>query len=240
MLFPGLLPATLLRRYKRFLADVRLESGEELTVHCPNTGAMTGCAEPGSRVWLHDSGNPKRKYRYTWELVESGDGHLACVHSARANALVAEALAEGALPFLEGYPGVAREVAFGGEGSRVDFLLDGPRGQCLVEVKSVTLHVGDGLGLFPDAPSVRGRKHLRELARSAAAGRRALLLFVAQHSGIQRVAPADRIDPAYGEALREAMAAGVEVHACGVQVAPQEMVLVAGLAVLERQPGKVT
>ena len=232
-----LVPARLVRRYKRFLADVILEDGREITVHCPNTGAMTGCAEPGSWIWLRDSADPRRKYRYTWELIETATGTLACVHSARANALVAEALEHNGIPELAGYGRLRREARFGAEGSRVDLLLsEGPGPDCYVEVKSVTLHVGDGLGLFPDAVSLRGRKHLRELMAVRAAGQRAVLLFAVQHSGIRRVAPADGIDPEYAQTLRAAMAAGVEVLAYGAVIEPPRISLAAPLEVLSRQP----
>lgn len=237
MKFPDtLIEARLVRRYKRFLADVILADGTELTVHCPNTGAMTGCAEPGSRVWLLDSGNPKRKYRHTWELVETVDGELACVHSARANALFAEALAEGRVPGLMQVADIRREVAYGGEGSRADFQLQSEGRTCTVEVKSVTLHPGDGLGVFPDAVSQRAARHLRELVAECEAGRRGILVFVAQHTGVRRVAPADSIDPHYAETLREALAAGVEMVALGCSISPAEIAISRALPVLDRQP----
>lgn len=233
----GLVEGRLLRRYKRFLADVELANGEQLTVHCPNTGAMTGCAEPGSRVWLKDSSNPKRKYRYTWELVEPATGVLACIHSARANALAEEALVSGVIAELQGYRSCQREVPFGIDNSRADlFLGDGEAPDCYVEVKSVTLDLGDGLGVFPDAVSARGRKHLRELMAVRAEGRRAVLLFAVLHSGIERVAPADTIDPAYAATLREAMDAGVEVLAYGTEITPTTIRLATALPVLSHQP----
>lgn len=225
------------RRYKRFLADIVLDDGREVTAHCPNTGAMTGCAEPGSKVWLLDSANPKRKLRYTWELVRTADASLACIHSARANALAAEALTAAAVPELAGYPELRREARFGSEGSRADLLLSGGvQADCYIEVKSVTLHLGQGLGVFPDAVSLRGRKHLRELMAVRASGLRAVLLFVVQHTGIERVAPADSIDPAYAETLRQALAAGVEVLAYGADIAPPSLRLGRALPVLPRQP----
>jgi sugar fermentation stimulation protein A len=224
MLWPPLIPAVLLRRYQRFLADVRLQDGRQLTVHCPNTGAMTGCAEPGARVWLSLAANPARKYAHTWELVETATG-LACIHSARANALVAEALAAGMIAELAGYAQWRREVRLAG-GSRVDFQLEAPgRPPCLLEVKCVTLCRGGGLGLFPDAVSQRGTRHLRELLAARCGGARAVLLFCVQHSGIDSVAPADAIDPAYGEALRAAAAGGVELLAYRAAPCTREMVL---------------
>lgn len=243
MNFPELLPATLIRRYKRFLADVMLSDGRELTVHCPNTGAMTGCAEPGSRVWLRDSeadgsrrGKP-RKYRYSWELVENSEGDLACIHSARANALVAEALDAGLISELRGYPQRLAEVRYGTEASRIDWLLqDESRDQqCFVEVKSVTLHRGGGLGLFPDAVSQRASRHLRELMAVAADGHRAVLLFCAQHTGIRRLAPADSIDPTYAATLREAADAGVELLGYGCKISPRAIALTTALPVSTRE-----
>lgn len=231
----------LLRRYQRFLADVRLDDGAEITAHCPNTGAMTGCAAPGSRVWLSVSDNPKRKYRHTWELVQTAAG-LACIHSARANALAAEALAHGRIPELAGYAQTQREVRFGREGSRVDLLLSpGPDRPdltpCLVEVKCVTLHTADGLGLFPDAVSQRGARHLRELAAARAEGRRAVLLFCVLHSGIDRVAPAAAIDPVYAATFRAALAVGVEAIAYAADIDTTGMSLRRRLPVETGEPG---
>src|SRR5690625_3138708 len=237
MKFPPLPRARLLRPYKRFLADVELDSplaGQTLlTVHCPNTGAMTGCNQPGSRVWLLRSDNPRRKYRYSWELVETSGGHLACIHSARANALVEEALKADALPALAGYECRRREAPIGQHGRRADLLLTGPgRPDCYVEVKSVTLrHDDHGLGVFPDAVSQRASHHLEELMAARAAGHRAVLLFVVQHTGIDRVAPADHIDSEYGIRLRRAAAAGVEVLAHATHVSPAEIELAGPLPV---------
>lgn len=240
MKLPGLTEGVLLRRYKRFLADVELPSGEIITAHCPNTGAMTGCAEPGSRVWLSTSENPKRKYRHSWELVEVAGGAIACIHSARANALAEEAIALGTIRELQGYQAIRREVKFGEEGSRIDLLLEGgAAADCFVEVKSVTLALGAGLGVFPDAVSLRGRKHLRELAVMATEGYRAVLLFAVLHTGIDRVAPADRIDPLYGEALREAIKVGVEVMAYRAEICVGEIQLQHPLTVLASQPEEI-
>ena len=228
-MWDDLIGGRLLRRYKRFLADVELDSGEQITVHCPNTGAMTGCAEPGFRVWLSRSSNPKRKYAHTWELAQDAAGERICVHSALANRFVEQAIFRGAIPELGGYQQLRREQKYGEEGSRIDLLLGE---DCYVEVKSVTLHLGDGLGVFPDAVSERGRRHLRELMGVAARGERAVLLFAALHTGIARVAPADQIDPAYGETLREALAAGVEVLAYGAAIDPPSLRLARRLQVL--------
>jgi sugar fermentation stimulation protein A len=235
MKFSPLTPATLIKRYKRFLADVELDGGETITVHCPNTGAMTGCAEPGSRVWLSLSDNPKRKYPYTWELVETMAGDWACIHSVKANALVKEAIEGGIVEPLSGYDRIRTEVKFGAENSRVDLLLDSGGDQCFVEVKSVTLLLRETLGVFPDAVSERGRKHLRELIEMKRQGHRAVLFFCVQHSGIESVAPADLIDPRYGETFREALAVGVEVLAYGASISPQAILLEKALSVVERQ-----
>jgi sugar fermentation stimulation protein A len=218
-----LIPGRLLKRYKRFLADVELDSGEQLTVHCPNTGAMRGCAEPGSRVWLSVSDSKTRKYPHTWELVDTGQG-LACIHSARANAVVGEALESGVVPALQGYSSLRREVKYG-QGSRADFVLEAEGRRCVVEVKSVTLLLADHRGAFPDAVSTRARKHLQELQAVAAAGERAVIFFCVFHEGIETVLPARDIDPAYGEALESALAAGVEAMAWSSQVSAQGITL---------------
>ncbi|MDP4918337.1 MAG: DNA/RNA nuclease SfsA [Haliea sp.] len=224
MEFGPLLEGRLLRRYKRFLADVELLSGEVITVHCPNTGAMTGCAAPGVRVWLSQSTNSKRKYPHTWELVETAAG-LACIHSARANQVVKEALQSGVIPGLDAYPKLATEVKYAGD-SRADLLLSGPAGRVFVEVKSVTLCVDGGQGLFPDAVSERGRKHLQALSEALDEHTRSVLLFCVLHSGIERVSSAGDIDPAYREALLQAQHAGVEVLAWQAEVAPAALQLV--------------
>lgn len=221
--------ATLIKRYKRFLADVVLADGSTTTLHCPNTGSMLNCAEPGSRIWYSMAENTARKYPFTWEQVEVDGGHRVGINTGRANALVKEALQNAVIPALCGYATLQSEVGYGSEGSRIDFLLsnghDGQQSHCYLEVKSVTLGLGDGLGAFPDAVTARGLKHLRELVAMCESGQRAVLLFCVQHTGIARVVPADHIDPAYGKALREARAAGLEVLAWGCDIAPQEIVL---------------
>ena len=215
---------TLLRRYKRFLADVRLPTGQELTIHCPNTGSMRHCVLPGSPCWFSDSGNPKRKYRHTWEVATVPGEHLAGVNTGRANTLVEAAIRSGVIGELAGYAQRRREVPYGQERSRIDFLLSDENGArpCYVEVKSVTLMEAPGQGWFPDAVSTRGTKHLRELTELVRGGARAVLLFCVQHTGIEWVEPADDIDPAYGRALREAVAAGVEVLAYRADIRPEE------------------
>jgi len=216
-----LVEARLLRRYKRFLADVEMANGDIITVHCPNTGAMTGCAQPGSRVWLSTSTLKTRKYPHTWELVETSAG-MACIHSAKANKVVREAFESGMLPGFDAYPDIRSEVKYG-ENSRADLLLQGEGQRVFVEVKSVTLLGDEGWGAFPDAVSERGRKHLRELHAICDAQTRAVLFFCVFHSGIQSVCSAGDIDPRYRQALIEAMAAGVEVMAWQATITPGEI-----------------
>lgn len=221
-------PAQLLRRYKRFLADLRLPDGCELTAHCPNTGSMKNCLLPDSPCWYSDSHSLSRKYPLTLELVTTPGGHIACINTGRANELVAEALQLGAIRELQGYGALKREQVYGAEKSRIDFLLlDNPQDgrPCYLEVKNVTLMEAEGEGLFPDAVSERGSKHLRELMAMREQGARAVLLFCVAHSGIRQVSPADHIDVAYGQTLRAAAAAGVEVLAYGVEIQPAQGLL---------------
>ena len=205
----------LLKRYKRFLADIRTPGGEVLTVHCPNTGSMKHCQEPGSRVWYSASANRNRKYPHTWHIVESAGKYLVGINTSLANRLVLEAIESGVIAQLTGYGSMRAEVPYG-QRSRIDLLLEGHAShppQCYVEIKNVTLGMGQGLGLFPDAVTSRGQKHLRELMGVRQEGARALLLFCVQHEGIDRVAPADTIDPEYGRLLRLAQEEGVEILA---------------------------
>lgn len=215
--------ARLIRRYKRFLTDVRMADGSMTTVHCPNTGSMKNCVEEDALVWLSKSDNPKRKYQYTWEYIKTARGHVIGINTGRANQLVAEAIQAGRISELAGYDEIDREVKYGDENSRIDlFLRHSRKPDCYVEVKSVTLletPVSKGVGYFPDAVSERGAKHLRELQLMASRGNRAVLLFCVQHTGIKEVRPADHIDSHYGELLREVCAAGVEVLAYKVRVA---------------------
>ncbi len=206
ILHSDLQPATLIRRYKRFLADVTLADDSETTIYCPNTGAMTNCGYAGDTIWYSTSNNPKRKYQYTWELTEH-NGHLICVNTAKANLLVAKALANNEIDDLDGYQ-IKPEVKYGD--SRIDFLLTSEDGQCFVEVKSCTLLEG-GQGYFPDAVTKRGQKHLNELIKIVNEGHRAVLLFCILHSGISSVQAAKHIDPTYAELLEKAIANGVEV-----------------------------
>jgi sugar fermentation stimulation protein A len=212
MQFPRpLIPGQLERRYKRFLADVRLDSGEMVTAHCPNPGSMLGLAEPGMRVWLSPSTDPKRKLKYGWELVEVAgpDGvEYAGINTAHPNLLAAEAIAADRIPELAGYETLRREVKYG-KNSRVDILLEGAQARCLVEVKNVHLSRAPGLAEFPDSVTARGAKHLDELAARVAEGDRAVMLYIVQRPA-DRFALAEDIDPGYAVAFSRAQQAGVE------------------------------
>ncbi|TLU66083.1 DNA/RNA nuclease SfsA [Enterobacter sp. MF024] len=228
---PALQPATLVQRYKRFLADVITPEGVALTLHCPNTGAMTGCATPGDTVWYSTSTNIKRKYPYTWEITQTADGEYICVNTLRANQLVKEAISLDLIPELCGYKTLKSEVKYGSESSRIDFMLQADdRPECYIEVKSVTLAEKDN-GYFPDAVTLRGQKHLRELISVAAAGKRAVLLFAVLHSAIARFSPARHIDPKYAQLLNEAQKQGVEVLAYKAELSADNMTLRSALPV---------
>lgn len=232
MIFPhALTRAVLLRRYKRFLADVRLESGETVIAHCANTGSMMGLNHPGNQVWLSRSDNPKRKLAWTWELVEVESGALVGIHTGRANGLVREALEAGLIPELAGFGGIRAEASLSAR-SRTDLLLDFSGRPCFVEVKSVTAAVADGVGFFPDAVSVRAHKHLEELAGVARAGARAAVVFCAQREDVASVRPADHIDAEFGRSLRAVAASGVELYALGARVTPESITLERRLKVL--------
>jgi sugar fermentation stimulation protein A len=222
-----LIPATLIRRYKRFLADVTLVGKDKvITVHTPNTGTMLGCAEPGSRVWLQDSGNPARKYRLGWELSTSETGALIGVNTHLANQLVREGIESGVIAELQGYESLRREVRYGQESSRIDVLLQHTaRPACYIEVKNVTLVRGEGVAAFPDAVSQRGTKHLRELTNLVEQGYRAVLLFCVQRADAKVVEPARDIDPVYADTLRTAVNGGVEVLAYRAQVTTSAITL---------------
>ena len=217
----GLVRARLIKRYKRFLADVRLESGEIISVHCPNTGSMKNCVEHDAEVWLSESNNPKRKYRFTWEFLKTSRGHFIGINAATANQLVKSAILDGHLEELSDYRTVRSEVKYGQEGSRVDLLLqDIDLPDCYVEIKSVTLlesPIAHGIGYFPDAVSERAAKHIRELSKMSAGGARTILLFCVQHTGVREVRPADHIDSNYGKLLRIAIDEGLEVMAYKVR-----------------------
>jgi sugar fermentation stimulation protein A len=225
----------LIERYKRFLADIKTASGELVTLHCPNTGSMKNCKTPGSRVWYSTSDNPKRKYPHTWEVVETEQRHLVGINTNLANALVSESIESGLITELSGYSEIKKEVPYGNEKSRVDLLLcnnvDPKIPDCYVEVKNVSLGTEEGLGLFPDAVTTRGQKHLRELIDMKAGGNRAALVFCVQHTGINRLEPADSIDPDYGKLLRVAKTKGVELLAYRAQITSEEITLVGNIPV---------
>ncbi|WXL24734.1 DNA/RNA nuclease SfsA [Ectopseudomonas mendocina] len=230
---PTLEQGRLLRRYKRFLADIETASGEQLTIHCPNTGSMLNCMADGARVWFSRSNDPKRKLPGTWELGETPHGRLAVINTGRANALVEEALRAGIITELNGFTGLKREVPYGQERSRIDFRLEYPQGPAYVEVKSVTLGFADSrVAAFPDARTERGSKHLRELAALAREGTRAVQLYCVNLTEIDAVRAAQEIDPAYAAALLEAKAAGVEVLAYGAEISADVVRLVRRLDVM--------
>ncbi|MBF8777365.1 DNA/RNA nuclease SfsA [Pseudomonas fulva] len=223
---PALEQGRLLRRYKRFLADIELATGEQLTIHCPNTGSMLNCMREGGLVWFSRSSDPKRKLPGTWEISETPQGRLACVNTGRANALVEEALRAGIITELAGFTALKREVAYGEEGSRIDFRLEFDGAPAYVEVKSVTLGYADSTtAAFPDAVTQRGAKHLRELAKLARQGIRAVQLYCVNLTGIEAVRPADEIDMAYAQALKMAAAEGVEVLAYGTRLDAEGIVI---------------
>ncbi len=237
MHFPApLIPATLIRRYKRFLADVTLASGEEITVHVANPGAMTGLDAPGSRVWLSKSDNPKRKLPYSWELVEvdfGGGAELVGVNTGHPNLLVGEALTAKTIPGLSDYTSIRREVKYG-KNSRIDFLLESDgRPPCYVEIKNVHLMRDAGLAEFPDCVTARGAKHLDELAAMAEGGARAVMLFVIQIGSAERFALARDIDPTYGKAFDRARKMGVEALAWKCAISQESIVVAEPVSMAE-------
>lgn len=237
---PPLQPATLIKRYKRFLADVTLPDGEVKTMHCANTGAMTGCADSGNQVWYSTSDNPKRKYPNSWELSVNPQGDRICINTAKANALVVEALQQQKVSQLQGYDTLRTEVKYGKENSRIDVLLQDKHNaslpDCYIEVKSVTLlqpEHGAGRGFFPDAVTTRGQKHLRELIEMVESGHRAVLFFAVLHTGIENVATAHHIDADYSQLLMQAKEAGVEVICYKADISPQQMELSAAIEFID-------
>ena len=219
-----LIRGRLLRRYRRFFADVELDAGGEVTAHCPNPGAMLGLAEAGAGVWVWRNDDPKRTLRYSWELV-AADGCLVGINANRPNRLAEEAILAGKVPELAGHAGLRREVRYG-ENSRVDLVLGhGTDHVCYVEVKNVHLMRRSGLAEFPDSVTARGARHLAELARVAAAGTRAVVLFVVQRHDCREFAVAADIDPAFAAAWRDATAAGVETLCYRCALSTEEIVL---------------
>ncbi|AHG19410.1 transcriptional regulator [Chania multitudinisentens RB-25] len=227
---PSLKPATLIKRYKRFLADVVTPEGETFTLHCANTGAMTGCATPGDTVWYSTSNNAKRKYPHSWELTQTQQNDWICVNTLRANTLVHEAIEQNVIKELADYSKISSEVKYGHENSRIDLLLQAEnRVNCYIEVKSVTL-LQHECGYFPDAVTLRGQKHLRELQNVVENGQRAVLFFAVLHSGIKQVAPAHHIDTRYAVLLTQARQLGVEVICYGAELSPD------GISLYEKLP----
>jgi sugar fermentation stimulation protein A len=226
MRLPTLLRGTLIRRYKRFLADVRLDDGRLVTATCPNTGSMLGLNAPGSVVWLSQSDSPTRKYPFTWELVEADLGAgpaLVGINTGHPNKLVAEAVAARRIKALAGYPTLRREVKYG-RNSRIDLLLeDAQRGLCYVENKNVHLSRRHGLAEFPDSVTARGVKHLAEMSDMVRQGHRAVMVFLIQRAEATRLALARDIDPGYGAAFDKARAAGVETIALRCRVGIDEI-----------------
>lgn len=215
-----LVPAVLLRRYKRFLADVRLVDGTEATAHCANPGSMLGLAAPGTKIWLERNEDPRKKLRYGWRLVEHENGHFTGVDTSLPNRLLKSALLAHQVPGLPPYQMVRPEVAYG-TGSRVDFLLSGDGPDIYLEVKSVTLSRQAGLAEFPDSVTKRGAKHLTELAKMVATGHRAVMLYLVQRTDTRAVTLARDLDPAYAAAFDAATTAGVSTLALGCEISPK-------------------
>lgn len=221
--------ARLIKRYKRFLADIELPDGSQITIHCPNTGSMKNCQDDQARVWYSDSCNEKRKYRHTWELVEVEGQYLACVNTGLPNKLAKEAIELKNIPELADFDELKTEVKYG-ENSRIDILLTKGEQKTYVEVKSVTLLEdsnlnGENQGYFPDSVSDRASKHLRELMGMVEQGHRAVLFFCVSHTGINQVSPADHIDKKYGQYIRQALKAGVEILAYRAEITQEEIFL---------------
>lgn len=216
MPLPKLITGTLIRRYKRFIADVRLRNGHTVSAHCPNSGSMLTCSEPGRPVFLSRAANPNRRLKYTWELIDM-PGSMVGVNTQAPNRLVEAAALTGAIESLAGYELVRREINYG-HSSRIDLLLeDKIKGSCFVEVKNCTF-VENGIASFPDAVTTRGRKHLFELRDMVRSGYRGVIFFLIQRTDAKLFRPADRIDPAYGQALREVCSDGVEIMAYDVLI----------------------
>jgi len=205
--------AILIKRYKRFLADVKLVNSQVITIHCPNTGSMKNCQDPGSKIWFSTVNKKTRKYAQTWQFIEVNDSQLVGINTSLANRLVLEAIENGVIKQITNFSKLRTEVPYGTENSRIDILLEDGHARCYIEVKNVSFGVSGRIGLFPDAITVRGQKHLRELINVKKAGDRAILVFCVQHTGVDRISPADNIDPVYSDLLRKALAVGVEVIA---------------------------
>ena len=225
--FPDpLIKGRLVKRYKRFLADVELGNGETVVAHCANTGGMLGLRDPGLEVWLSPSRNPNRKLKYTWELARA-EGHLVGIHTGHPNRIVSEAVAAGQVPELSGYQNIRREVRYG-KNSRIDLLLessDADRPDCYVEVKNVHLKRDHRTAEFPDAVTTRGAKHLEELGDMVEAGHRAVMFYLVQRGDCEQFKIAADIDPAYDQALKRARARGVEALCYACDITTQSVIL---------------
>lgn len=213
--WPKLVEGTLIKRYKRFMADVKLRNNHVVTAHCPNSGSMKACCEPGQKVYLSRQNKPSRRLKYTWEMIQMEDS-LVGVNTMVPNRLTEAAVSAGDIPELAGYETIRREVKYG-ENSRIDLLLENDKRRCFVEIKNCTL-VTEGLACFPDAVTSRGLKHLIELQKQVEKGDRSVMFYLIQRMDADRFEPADHIDPAYGEELRKAVSKGVEVLVYDVKI----------------------
>ena len=218
-----LIEGILLKRYKRFMADVKLNNGQYVTAHCPNSGSMKTCKEPGWKVLVSESDNPNRKLKYTWEMVYNGKCWIG-INTQIPNKIAIEGIQNGVITELNGYDEIQSEVKYG-QNSRIDIMLKGEKDICYVEVKNVTLVEADNYYQFPDAVTDRGRKHLYELLEMVRTGHRAVMLFVIQRSDGTTFKPAEHIDPEYARALKEVHQQGVEILAYQADVSPTEIKL---------------
>ncbi len=223
-----LIRGRLIKRYKRFLADVKLDDGTTITCTCPNTGSMLGLTGPGAIVWLSQSDSPTRKYRHTWEMIENDAGAgptLVGINTVHPNKIVAQAIEAGRMAPLKGYQSLKREQKYGAN-SRIDILLeDDTKGRAYVEIKNVHLMRQAGLAEFPDSVTERGAKHLAELAEMARAGHRAVMVYLVQRADANALSLAADIDPGYAHAFTSAAAAGVEALAYRCRLSPDEIVI---------------
>ena len=230
---PALIPATLIKRYKRFLADVELSDGRVITVHTPNTGSMMGLSEPGMQVWLRDTQNPTRKYQFSWEMTEPSVGNLVGVHTGIVNQLVTEAIELNRIPELSDYQSVQQERPYGVEKSRIDLLLSATgRRDCYIEIKNVTAIDQSGSAIFPDAITARGQKHLRELMEIVNQGNRAVMFFCIQRQDCHSFRPAYEIDPDYAALLKQAYQHGVEILAYKSTISPESIEITNSVEIL--------
>jgi sugar fermentation stimulation protein A len=220
--WPPLIAGTLIKRYKRFIVDVQLHSGETVTAHCPNTGSMAGCSEPGRTVYLSHHDNPNRKLPYTWELIEMPNS-LVGINTSIPNRLVFKSIKEGLIEDFQNYTRIVKEYKIS-QHSRIDILLENRDSRCFVEIKNCTL-VEEGIAFFPDAVTSRGKKHLVELQKLVASGNRCVMLYLIQRMDSKQFRPADHIDPAYCDELKRAKKNGVEILAYDVRIDLKAIVL---------------